>query len=66
MNMMMVRKSAALSLPVFENSVKYGTSGSREESGPMQKRMVMTVTTAIVELATYDHHIACGTVRDAS
>lgn len=32
----------------------------------MQKSMVMTVTTAMAELATYDHHMACGTVRDAS
>lgn len=62
----MVRNRAAPLLPVFKNSVRYGTSGSNEARGPMQKSMAMTVTTAMAEFATYDHHMVCGTIRDAS
>lgn len=62
----MVKKRAALLLPVFENNVKYGTSGSKSARGPVQKSMVMTTTTAMAEFATYDHHITCGTTMDAS
>lgn len=54
-------------LPVFENKFRYGRSAPRIDlSGPIVYSIVMIITNAIAEFKTYDHHIARGTVKDAS
>lgn len=62
-----VKNNAAPVLPVFEKRLRYGKSASRiDSSGPMQYRIVMTITNAMAEFMTYDQNIACGTMIEAS
>lgn len=61
------KNTATPSLPVFENRSKYGRSASRIESRvPMVYSIVTSITNAIATFAIYGHHIARGTISDAS
>lgn len=64
---LMAKNRAVPVLPVFENKFRYGRSESIIEfSGPIVYSIVMTITNAMEVFRTYDHHMACGTVKDAS
>lgn len=63
----MAKNRAVPVLPVFENKLRYGRSASMiDSSGPIVYNIMMIMTNAMAVLKTYDHHMACGTVNDAS
>jgi hypothetical protein len=61
------RNVARASEPVFLNKTRYGASASSaRSSGPIQKSIVRSIAKPITTFKTKDHHIARGTLRDAS